>query len=114
MEQISCPSVLQKLAAEEAYLCLPSLPCALEAQVAQAGRVAQRGPSDLGGERDAADPRSVGPGGVHRAQHNTSMGLLFDPSLLSRILVAVACHHLPLSPGMPMSPFCPGGPGMAP
>lgn len=24
------------------------------------------------------------------------------------------CHHLPLGPGVPISPFCPGGPWMAP
>lgn len=39
--------------AAEAYLCLPFLPWALEGRVAQAGPVAQQGPSHLGGEKDA-------------------------------------------------------------
>lgn len=34
--------------------------------------------------------------------------------LCHRIPGAVSRHHLPLGPGMPTSPFCPGGPGMAP
>lgn len=53
---------------------------------------------------------------LHRAQArpSTGWGAGFQHEVVTEDLVAVSRHHLPLSPRMPASPFCPGGPGMAP
>lgn len=102
----------------EPYLCLLFLPCALEGRVAQTDLVAQQGPSHLGGQGGMAKwGHSTGLRPTGGAAHTPPwhwQGSCFPRGGRGSSTGGCFCHHLPLGPGMPISPFCPGGPGMAP
>lgn len=84
--------------------------------MAQTDLVAQQGPSHLGGQGGTAKWGHSSTGllpqeELHALPHGPGEELLPTGS---RSTGGCFSHHLPLGPGMPISPFCPGGPGMAP